>query len=358
MADANGTRTLEAKCSCGDVHLTFDVPVSLLPLPVYLCHCSACRYATGSPCTFHTQLPEGLLPKFLGDSSEEKLTSWLSYDGRGCTYDFCSTCGCHIGGVSIDRKQWTPSTSIFTDHGPDNFNIGQHVFSESAKGGGIASLVTHISGRQLRCWNPAADDPTAKVVESKAEVGADGEERLRAQCECGGVSFTFRRPTPAILDDPVLSKFVSPRDNKKWMALYDICNDCRLVTGTHLVGWTFVPLSLCEPRIDTTLQIGTSKTYSTSEGVLRSFCGTCGATVFFTCADRRPNDAQTVVDIATGIIRAPEGVMAENWFTWRTRPAHLASGVGYDKGFGEALNEGMKRWTVDKYGEELNDDVG
>ncbi|KAJ6442894.1 NIMA-interacting protein TinC [Purpureocillium lavendulum] len=357
MADAKDTKTLEARCSCGGVQLTFDVPLNLLPLPVYLCHCSLCRYATGSPCTFHTQLPEGLLPKFVGASSEKNLSSWHS-KGAGCTYDFCSTCGCHVGGVSLDRKQWTPSTSIFTDHGPENFRINQHVFSKSAKGDGIASLVTHIGGRDLSVWNPAADHPTAKVVESEAEVGDDGEERLRAECQCGGVSFTIQRPTQAVLDDPVLSKFVSPRDKKKWLALYDICNDCRLVTGTHVVAWTFIPLSLCEPRIDSTLKIGTSKTYSTSEGVLRSFCGTCGATVFFSCDERRPTEAQAVVDIATGIIRAPEGVMAEEWFTWRTRPAYLASGVGYDKGFGEALDEGMKRWAVDKYGEELNVNVG
>lgn len=75
MTESEATRTLEAKCFCGTVHLTLDVGISRLPLAVYLCHCSICRYATGSPCVFHTQLPEGLVPKFVGRSSEDKLNS-------------------------------------------------------------------------------------------------------------------------------------------------------------------------------------------------------------------------------------------------------------------------------------------
>lgn len=357
MADANDTKTLEAKCFCGSVHMSFDIPVSSLPLSVYLCHCSLCRYSTGAPCIVHAQLAVGLRPKYLGESSEDKMTSYIS-EGADCSYDFCSTCGCHIGGVSLGRDQWTVATSIFADHGPENFVITSHIFSKSAKGGGISSMLTHMGDREMKSWNPPDDDPKAKVVESKAEVGKDGEDRLRAQCKCGGVSFTIRRPTQAVFDDKFMSKFVSPRDKKKWMALYDICNDCRLVTGTHVIGWTFVPLALCEPKIATTLRIGTAKTYSSSEGVLRSFCGVCGATVFYLSTPRQPSEEQAVVDIATGILRAPEGAMAENWFTWRTRPAFAASGIGYDKDFGEALDEGMKVWAMENYGEELNMEVG
>ncbi|PNY18826.1 DUF636 domain protein [Tolypocladium capitatum] len=357
MADADESKTLEAKCFCGSVHLSFDMPVSSLPLSVYLCHCSLCRYSTGAPCIVHAQFPVGLLPKHLGESGEGKMTSYTS-EGAGCSYVFCSTCGCHIGAVSLGRDQWTMATSIFADHGPENFRITLHVFSKSAKGGGISSVLTRMGDGEMKSWDPPDDDPSAKVVEAEAEVGEDGEDRLRSQCKCGGVSFAVRRPTQTVLDDGFMSKLVSPRDRKKWRALYDTCNDCRLTTGTHVVGWATVPLALCEPKIDATLRIGTAKTYSSSEGVLRSFCGVCGATVFYSSASRQPSEEQAVVDVATGILRAPEGPMAEDWLTWRERPAFAASGIRYDKHFSEALDEGMRNWTKARYGNELNMEVG
>lgn len=357
MADSEKTETLEAKCLCGSVHMRFDVPVTFLPLAAYLCHCSLCRYATGSPCIFHTQLPAGLLPEFVGRSTEDSLNSYTAA-GSGCSYDFCSTCGCHIGGVSLDRRQWTMATSLFQDHGPDKIQIQQHCFSKSARGGGLARILTRMGDREMKSWNPPDDDPRAALVTSEAEVGDDGQDRLRIKCHCGGVSFTVRRPSKQVLDDSFMSKFVSPLDKKKWTASFDACSDCRLASGSHVVGWAFVPLSPCEPRIDTNLAIGTAKSYSSSEGVLRSFCRRCGATLFFSDPKRRPSQEQAVVDIATGIIRAPEGVMAEDWLTWRAGVAFAASGASFDKDFGEALSEGMKAWTRESYGEEVDFVVG
>ncbi|KAK2594805.1 hypothetical protein QQS21_007493 [Conoideocrella luteorostrata] len=346
---APATKSLEAKCSCGSIHLTFDVPTSFLPLPTYLCHCSICRYSTGAPCVFHAVLPKGITPNFIAPSTGEGLTTYKP--AQDCTYDFCSTCGCHVAGVSFGRDDWTIATSMFLDHSPANFKIVSHVFSKSGPNGAIPATVSHIGGRELSYYNPPDDDPRAKVTAPSAEVGPDGEDRLRAQCHCGGVSFTLGRPTQSVLDDEFMSKFVSAADKTKWVAVYDICNDCRLVNGTHVAGWTFVPRSLCEPPIEKDLKIGTAKTYSSSEGVLRSFCGTCGATVFFSCEARQPTDGQAVVDIATGILRCPEGVMGESWFIWRGRVAHEGSGIEYDGEFGEALRQGMRAWCLEKYGE-------
>ncbi|RDA91964.1 hypothetical protein CP533_1367 [Ophiocordyceps camponoti-saundersi (nom. inval.)] len=344
------TKTLEAECFCGKVHLAFDVPISRLPLRVYLCHCSKCRYGTGSLCIFHTIITrEGPPPRFLGGSSEANLTSYLA-PGAKYTYDFCSTCGCHVAGVSQDRKLWTVASSIFKDHGPETFQIRQHVFSESAKGGGLSSVITRVAGEEMNSWNPAHDEPAAQLVECQPEADRNGKQRLRAQCWCGGVSFTVSRPTTEVIEDAYMSRFVSPLDARKWKAVLDSCDDCRRVTGTHLIGWAFVPLAVCEPPIGVDLAIGTAKTYASSDGVLRSFCRVCGATVFFSCKKRQPTERQAVVDLAAGILRAPEGVMAEDWLTWRARPAHAASGLAFDADFGEALNNGMKAWNEEKYG--------
>ncbi|KJZ77332.1 hypothetical protein HIM_03056 [Hirsutella minnesotensis 3608] len=353
MSATKETKNLEAKCFCGSVHFTFEVPVSLLPLTTYLCHCSWCRYSTGAPCIFHAQMPEGLLPNFVGDSSESNMVAYTA-EGLGCSHDFCSTCGCHISGVTLDRRQWTVSTSIFTDYGPDKFQIKTHVFSKSAKGGGLASILTRIRGGEMGDWNPPDDDPSAKVAIPEREKGPDGQDRLRAQCHCGGVSFTIKRPTQRVLDDPTLSKVVSPIDKSKWIASLDACSDCRLTSGTHVVGWTFVPFAMCEPSFWPNLQIGTAKSFSSSEGVLRSFCGTCGATLFYTCKDRTSNEETAVVDIATGIIRAPEGAMAEDWVTWKTPIAFTPDGESFDRDFTLALSEGMRNWAKEKYGRELD----
>ena len=349
---ASETKTLEAKCFCGSIHFTVDVPAASLPLSTYLCHCTLCRYATGAPCIFHAAFPLGALPKFIAPSSEKNLTIYKG--GKECTYDSCSTCGCHIAGVPFDRQQdWSISTSIFAEQSPDIFCFRSHAFSNSAPGGILPSVLSRIGDRDIKSYNPPDDAPSAKFETPKTESGANGEDRVRAQCHCGGISFTIGRPTKEMLDDPLISKYVSHRDNKKWIATYDICDDCRLIDGTHVVGWTFVPLTVIEPTIETDLKIGTAKTFKSSDGVLRSFCGTCGATVFFSSDKRLLPEGTAVVDIATGILRFPEGVMGEKWLTWRSRVAYEGSGIAFNKGFGEAMRDGLKKWSDETYGEQF-----
>lgn len=212
------------------------------------------------------------------------------------------------------------ATSIFRHHGRDTFRIRTHVFSKSAKGGGLASMLGRVGDGAMATWDPPDDHPRAGAAACEAETGADGLERLRLRCHCGGVSFTVRRPTQQVLDDASLSKAASP--------------------------------------VDGSLATGTAKTYSSSGGVLRSFCGTCGATVLAAvlaaAAARQPNEGPAVVHAATGIVRAPDGVMAEDWLTWRTRVAFAPSGMDFDRDFGEALAQGMRAWTRERYGDEVD----
>lgn len=219
-------------------------------------------------------------------------------------------------------------------------------------------MLTHMRDKEIEDWNPPDDSPDAKVIASQCEVGENGEERLRVECHCKGVSFTIPRPSQEVKDDKYYSSFVSHRDNKKWYATFDACDDCRLINGTHVIGWTFIPLEVCEPRIKNDLLIGTAKTYKSSDEVVRSFCGTCGATIFFSHSFRRPSDDHHIVDLATGIIRAPEGVMAENWLTWRARVAWADSGKRFDSDFMEAFQEGMKKWVLKREGEIEDYNIG
>jgi hypothetical protein len=345
------TKTLEAKCHCGSVHFTVNVPVSSLPLLVHLCHCSFCRFSIGAPCVFHTKFPGVAKPDFIAPSSEANIKDYKS--GDLSTWKFCATCGAHVASHPAG-KNWVFSTSIFTDHSPSNFYIGRHIFSKSNQDGGIAHMLPYVGGRELADINPPEGDPRGELVMAEPEVGQHGEDRLRAQCHCGGVSFTFGRPTEEDRKDDMVNKYISPSDENKWLATFDVCNDCRLVNGNHVVGWTFIPTWICEPSIKPDLKIGTAKTYSSSPGVLRAFCGECGATVFYWTEERRMGSDRGIVDVATGILRAPEGSMAQNWLTWRSRLAHPESGREFDTVFVDALIEGSKKWGLEKCGQESN----
>lgn len=211
----------------------------------------------------------------------------------------------------------------------------------------------------MNVWNPKVDGDALVEVEKgrpEQEFSADGGERLRAECHCGGVSFAIPRPTDGKCKGVEgLESYVSPVEEGKWTAVLDLCDDCRLVDGTHVQGWIYVPLEVLEPKVGADLKIGTVKTYQSSEGVLRGFCGTCGATVFFKEENRKYKE---FVDVAVGLLRAPEGVLAERWVTWRTgRMAYYDSGEKYDAVFAKSLREGHEEWGRQKYGKNPDWDI-
>ncbi|PGH30711.1 hypothetical protein GX50_06524 [[Emmonsia] crescens] len=381
MATQPLTKTLTAHCFCRAVHYYLSIPITSLPLRTHICHCSICRYTHGTPCIFHAPLPAGITPQWIAPSGPHSLTSYKPTSSALCERVFCSTCGCQIGDFwpakpinsnkeeeegeqnAADDRHWTVSTSIFTDHSPSNFQIDKHSFTDSALGGaGLHQLLPRIGGREMKVYTGHFLPPDVNRIlpqapaPPKAEFGGtDGkEERLRAECHCGGVSFTFPRPTQDVLDNPTLSEFVSPTDPRKWVACLDLCDDCRLLNGTHVIAWTFLPLHLLEPAVGTDLSIGTTKTFVSSKGVRRAFCGTCGATVFYWCEDEA-----IMVDVALGLVRATEGLFVESWMTWRNgRVAYKESGERFDKDFAEAMVGGIERWGVEREGKVLDFKIG
>ncbi|KAK2030624.1 glutathione-dependent formaldehyde-activating enzyme [Colletotrichum zoysiae] len=357
------TKTLTAQCYCTAVRFTLTLPASSLPLKVHLCHCSICRYTHGALCTFHAPLPSGVAPDFVAPSSLSSLTAYRYATASGTRY-FCSTCSCHVGDVSDDDNDWVISASIFDankDDVPAVWDIRTHMNTTSAPGGGLHNWLPRIAGRDMGVWNPKDTDETDEAAMPGREVGVDSEEILRAQCHCGGVSFAISRPSDD--DDEAYGEWLSPADRTKWMACLDVCGDCRLQTGAHAVGWAFVPESRISPPVPEDLGVGTSKSFASSEGVVRSFCGTCGATVMahFVCggARRRGGDGERLLNVAVGLLRAPEGVLAEKWLTWRTgRLAWAESGTKYDAALTEALGEGLAGWGREVHGEALDFNIG
>ncbi|OGE54657.1 hypothetical protein PENARI_c005G07031 [Penicillium arizonense] len=334
------TKTLTASCRCKSVQFTVTIPTECLPLNVHLCHCSLCRYTHGTPCSFHAPLPYGVEPQFIAPSSLEKLTSYQHLASKATGY-FCSTCGCQIGGLG---SQWTISTAIFDANREDEgiWKFNAHMLPNSAPDGGLAAVFSDIDGHKLQTENLGLS-PQA-IAGSDSQPPDPESKELLAQCHCGGVSFTIARPSEEFIASPAGKEWISPLDKSKWLASMDLCDDCRLVNGTHVVSWMFVSVDHITPRLPKDLLIGSAKGYRSMKDVLRVFCGTCGATIFYHC-DERPN----IVDVAMGILRAPEGAMAENWSVWRAgRPSWPENGMRYHAGFSRALIEGMKQWGAER----------
>lgn len=90
------------------------------------------------------------------------------------------------------------------------------------------------------------------------------------------------------------------------------------------------------------------KAYESSPGVIRNFCGTCGATVFW--HDKwRPE----IIDVSVGLLDAPEGARAEDWLEWWGERVSFeenangrGEGGGGDKGWDliPALKRGLVAW--------------
>ncbi|KAL4863936.1 hypothetical protein BDV12DRAFT_176857 [Aspergillus spectabilis] len=346
------TKTLTARCHCGSTHFTLTLPTSALPLKVHLCHCTICRTVHGAPAAFHAPLPSGVQPEFISPSEWDKLTPYTHTNANSYRY-FCSTCGCHIGDRSLDMKTWTISVSIFDENANDGIWVfNDHIYTSSTGDGGLAALLPKIDGREIKAWDTEAGNKPAMIAEEPSRDIKD--DTLVAQCHCGGVSFNISRPRKVYLDSPSSKGWVHPSDSTKWLATFDTCSDCRLVTGAHVIAWLFVPIDHISPALPDDLLIGTAKSYRSSKRVHRTFCGTCGATVFFS-EDTRPG----IVDVATGILHARDGFMLRDWAIWRTeRLGYHNDGLKYDKVFTQSLAEQLHEWGKQTHGEARDFVVG
>ncbi|OGM50579.1 hypothetical protein ABOM_000771 [Aspergillus bombycis] len=346
MAPETEYKTLTAACHCRSVHFTVTLPRDTLPLRIHLCHCSVCRYTHGALCSFHAPLPKDVHPEFISPSGLDSLTPY-TYEQSTSTRFFCSKCGCHVGDRDHANGRWVVSSAIFDQSGDESvWQINSHIYANGSTNAGLSELVPQIKDREITISNSENQEDKAPVQDNlKAEECED--QSLRAECHCGGVSFTISRPSQDFLQDPANRKWVLEGNDAKWLGVLDVCDDCRLVSGANVAAWMFVPVNHISPSPPANLLIGSSRRYSSSEGVVRTFCETCGAVVFYTCSDR-----PGIVDVAVGLLRDPKSVLAESWIVWRTgRISYLQDGLRYDQGFTQSLDEGLQRWGKERYGE-------
>ncbi|KAH7397207.1 Mss4-like protein, partial [Pyrenochaeta sp. MPI-SDFR-AT-0127] len=327
------TRTFTASCHCRHSTLSFTVPVSRIPLPVHFCHCSACRHTHGTLCSIHTRIPrpEVNLSSFTAYESSNRVTRW-----------FCSTCGAHMLDRALEEGEtegrWYVAVSV-VDAEEEVWDFQKHIFVQSTGDGGLATLLGEIHGKQLTLWkerpnrdkefehtgdwigpSTTSTSPSTNIAESAEHGGNQEKNILKARCHCNGISFSISRPRGAETwsgMDPTLL----PRDRKKYFAVHDACTTCRFTSSSRIVSWFFPsrtsitiapPWPEHIPYPDDGL-FGTAKLYESSDGVRRTFCGVCGATVSYWCRERAE-----MVDFAVGLLEGEgQGVRREDWLEWR-----------------------------------------
>lgn len=230
-------------------------------------------------------------------------------------------------------------------------------------------------------------DASDVVFPEKEADTEDGRDLLNACCLCQKVSFHITRPDASsrlprsnMADLLIAYHTQDPRiknpENEKWwlrgakgaetkyLAGTCACRSCRLVSGFEIQPWAFVPRSniyfhvksedgeKVEVPLDFENEVfrGVLQSYESSDGVLREFCGTCGATVFW--HDKwRPD----VIDVSVGLLDAPEGTRAENWLDWWTeRVSFEEDAVDHGRKLVTALGKGIAAWGEPFKGTSVN----
>lgn len=182
---------------------------------------------------------------------------------------------------------------------------------------------------------PAFEDLPGQEANLKAAEGEKGNVPVR--CHCGGVDFVFRAgEAQREFEDKQrkgeeLPWFVDPVTHKVHGS-FDPCDSCRIWAGSEVVNWvstllkhlSFVgagpdhrfPGDTSQLRVAIEAQVrdprfGTLAMYASSPDVQRYFCGRCSACVFY-ATDERPD----MVDVALGLLDAPDGARAESVVSW------------------------------------------
>ena len=213
--------------------------------------------------------------------------------------------------------------------------------------GGMAPYMKQLGGRDIPCHDSRGDkisnaDVNAMVASSGQGLSAPSvDDTLKAECRCGGVSLLIQRANHQERSVSQLDRFIPKNsngnvENDKHIAMACACRSCRLHTGNSLATWIYVPpMQIINPHtgkpvvqhraalpppdrniVNTAAHSAnrglTLKHYWSSPESCRSFCGVCGAAVFYTM-DKR----QEIINVAAGLLWAEEGVMARGWLSWQ-----------------------------------------
>ena len=134
---------IEGGCLCGDVAFRIDATA----LPLYRCHCSICRRASGGGASAATIVPRA---RFVWASGEDRIVGWRRPTGyRG---DFCGRCGAPVPNpIGGERYVWVPAGAL--------------------EANATANVVVHLCAASRPAWDDAP-------LTGKVHEGSPGLEAL------------------------------------------------------------------------------------------------------------------------------------------------------------------------------------
>ncbi|KAB2573622.1 hypothetical protein DBV05_g7712 [Lasiodiplodia theobromae] len=319
------TVVITAECLCKAHTFSTEIPTSKLPLEANVCHCDSCRHSTGALYVVETTWPQ---PR--EDIDISGLKSYQFSDN--ITYRFCGTCST----LMFYESQKFPS-KLGTFSGPlqninvDLIKLARHIWVEDTIDGGASVWLRkpNADGKEISRHRERFEelpwDWPKKANSTKVE-GMEEQKALPVWCHCKGINLLMHRGDYAGKKKEELPWFIDPRTYKQ-LASFDVCDSCRLQFGNEIVNWTFVDLSNISqadggafPRTMAELKaavdagdpaVGTLAYYQSSPGVHRYFCKTCSTSAFYVCDDR-----PQIVDLAIGLLEAPDGARAEGFLSW------------------------------------------
>ncbi|KAF2665831.1 hypothetical protein BT63DRAFT_76990 [Microthyrium microscopicum] len=324
---------LTCSCHCGGSKYSFTVPKESLPLQAYLCSCNTCRRISGVLLTSYVPIPpENPSPNL------ECVSTYKS--SEAIKRHFCSNCGAHLflehnddGHFEVSTGTLQSSNGIVTHQG--------HIWLAETVDGGASIWIKEIGAHRTKQYLKDIGSELApfdwRDSPSASERGCQStDNKLHVHCHCRGVEFCITRPNeqsllaespfPDLLvpynsgksaENPSNVSWWLSEDRKRYLAGHCACKSCRLISGFDIVQWTFVPTDNIElpdgRKYEQGMRLGTAKTYESSPGTTRHFCGDCGADVFWE-GSQRP----TLLDVAIGLLDAESGARAEEWLQWVT----------------------------------------
>lgn len=327
------TLTLHLHCHCKLASYTLSIPSSSLPLSSAFCHCTSCRHVTGQPAGSFAALP----PEITLDVTP--LTRYASSDWY--TRYFCPQCGAHV--VNFAGVTWRVCTGLL-DRMEEKVLERNHIFVEDTVDGGMSvwlpSLVAFPKGGDDEARGKVG---TYFVPQPRAQE--EGAETVVASCHCGGVRFMLTQPEDGGEAAPDVGRgdgrwWLRDGDRRRYAAVLDACESCRRTTGIEVVAWAHVPRVNVRMLDGSLFEVGagTIRSYQSSSGICRDFCGACGAAVFF----RKDGRDGEVWDVAVGLLEAESGARAEGWLGWDADVCFGEEAVG--PGMVAMLEEGLRSW--------------
>jgi len=337
------TSTASITCLCGNISEPGTLlTASTFPIDCGLCCCSACRYTSGA--LGGTGVPLRRPP------SDKTLSACTKYQsGADFARYFCASCGSKLfwhGLFGHDdegrrREEWEVTVGAVEradgrEREVDTIKVRRCTYLESWRDGGLARRMVDVamqSARGIEFHAMGSDDSKmlssdeiaqlwAGSVEIPASAGSEQTTNVPLSCQCGAVQLRISSPqNMRSKADPRHIERWTREDCSKYVAKICVCRSDRLWFGTPMAVWTYVfpnnILTKDGTAIDLSFDRGSTpelpalKTFASSPDVRRSFCGCCGAGVFF---ERR--NRPWIVNVAPGLLRADNGSMAEELLSW------------------------------------------